>query len=236
MVIDLLYDNRQMLRNCSLVCRSWLDRSRLHKFDTVHERYTFAFPGQAKNIYSRPAAAPFIRNLILYNCIPCYISLCTNITYIEVKSVEFTDDMRPLDVPSLTSLQLSQCAFGTTGLLYRLLSSFPRLSSLGLRDVFYRYATDNAQNLEYSLSRSSPFTGELTMIDTQYNLGNSTLPSHLYTLLSFIGGVHFSSICVTYRPCDIVPELNMLLESCGSSLERLDLRDCVIRKCPSNVF
>jgi len=228
MVIDHLYDDRPTLFNCSLVCRSWLRRSRVHKFATIDYGYGAEAEAEGfirlKPFAECPEAADFVRSIITYDMIPSDIALCVNLTLLEVHGVTFSHDTAPLAFPHLKSLIIKQCGFQNPERFPRLLQSFPRLSSLEMCACYIGHVPEMEDGRIFP-----PFTGDLVV--GRY-FEEVEFPALLNTILSFPGGIHFSAIrlftCTIFPPFKSIFALNALLKACGPSLERLDLDGLLI--------
>ncbi|KAI0074712.1 hypothetical protein K474DRAFT_1566573, partial [Panus rudis PR-1116 ss-1] len=69
-IIDHLYDDRDSLRACSLVCKTWLDPARHHLFEALQVPYYKAsgdpgFIPFAEFLVGAPDVRPYIKELTL---------------------------------------------------------------------------------------------------------------------------------------------------------------------------
>lgn len=213
-VIDYLHDNTPALRACSLVCRVWLNSSRVHKFWQVRLY-------KRRTIDTCLIAAPFIRHLTLYftprDRIFCDLQKCCNVRTLSIKNLSGTV-RAPHSLycfPMLHTLKFSLCTFPNRADFIRFICGFPRLASISTSGIGWK-ANEKLLNEEIHLPASPPLNGSFIFED--YMRTDDALFFELLPRLP--GGLHFHSI--TFRaPKAYTPSLNALLAACGPSLKSL---------------
>jgi hypothetical protein len=229
MVIDHLHDDRPALYNCSLICRSWLHSSRIHKFTTIEYGHISPNITHRKSFSDCLVASDFIRSLIAHHYLPHQISLCTNLIKLEVADVIFNSlEMQYFYLPSLAALIMNRCRFQNAPLFTRFLQSFPCLTSLEISDLSCPSACMEEVQTSYEGFCPS-FTSESIIVDRKGTRAT------LSTLSSSMGDIQFTSIHPNSDPFiggdsfTSVGALNAGLKFYGSHLVQLNLQSFCIR-------
>lgn len=229
-IIDFLHDDKPSLYACSLVCRDWLETSRIHKFSslTVHNQ---------NHLDEWLVATPYLRKILLAgysHSIPFDPSKCIYLPKLRFASANMLEQSSVFPVQNLEELRLSRCKFENAQHFLDFICSFPRLNSLDISQV--RWDKESVENLA-GWSRKMPLPplkGRLSITESPFELrarhGNEkawyqqpVLP--LLASLFSEGEVCFQSILMVSRISrdGSVEEMNILLKSCGSNLKVLEL-------------
>ena len=237
-IVDLLYDSRNTLKQCSLVSKSWIPRARKRlfaeiKFSTMEslQSWATAFPD--------PSTSPACYTRILLVGRPLetvaadaeewgWIQTFTRAQVLDL-STNFTNrSPPPISLlpfygfsPSLKTLRLAFRVFPSSQ-VFGLIPSFPLLDDLRVV-AWWIASNEDSNNQETAVQPlvSPPFTG---FLELDLNTGLDFVASWL---LSLPGGLHFRSLHLTFnRQSNSVPA-TALVEGCSSTLEFLEI-DCKI--------
>jgi hypothetical protein len=246
-IVDHLHDARDALKNCSLVSKSWIPRTRKRLFANIAFRSTQSLESW-KETFPDPSTSPAHYAKTLFVGCPHvvthadaeeggWITGFSRAVRLEVTSCTKYPDPPGISlvpfhgfspvvkylrvaVPVISSLQI----FG-------LILSFPLLDDL---TVVTRYEApadngDSPQEDEAStaVQPSSPpmFTGSLVLL-----LGIGT-KQFIRRLLSLPGGIHFRKLTLTWLDEEDLPLVTALVEGCSHTLESLYIKDSHIGTC-----
>lgn len=223
-IIDNLHDDPKSLSACSLVCRTWLNSSRVHKFST-----TVLHLPKNKTFEQCPVAADFSQELLVFDfeTRPNFldISSCVKLQELSLNRVVIPDCIgisSSFFLPKLHTLTLHRCQFVDFAHFARFLYNFPCLESLFTTKLSWPAVKGLPLDLNHPKYVSPPLNGELRI--SELDLSKSSLGhTSLLELLPLLpGGIHFRTVVVsTTREC--VEAVNVLLRACGSDLEVLNL-------------
>ena len=238
-IVGHLEDTEDALRNCCLVSRSWIPRTRKHLFADI-EFYTAESLESWKETFPDPSTSPacYARSLT----VACSEALTevdadadaggwiTGFSRVEnlvlagqrlfasgsstITLFRGFSPIKSLDV-SFTDLPPPR--------VFNLILSFPLLEDLTILGTYWELAdADDDSSDRLSTAPSSPplFTGSLV-----FHTGVGGLEPFTHWLLSLPGGIHFRKLTLT---CFLEehPSLVMaLVEGCSHTLESLDISD-----------
>ena len=226
-VVDHLHDTPDALRNCCLVCKSWIPRARMHlfadiRFHTVEDleswKVTFPDPSTSPMCYAKTLAI---------DCpssdaeVGGWIGGFSRVVHLEVRSHRFPGDLVPFYgfSPAIKSLHMifdvppPPCAFD-------LVLSFPLLENLTVKIFFESSAS--ARDFDWPPPATQPsnpptLTGSLEL----YLRGGMKHITH--RLLSFPGGIHFWKLTLTWCREGDLTLLTALVGECSHTLESLNI-------------
>ena len=231
-VVDLLHGKEDALRNCCLVSKSWIPRTRKHLFALIE----FRSPDDLKSwkeTFPDPSTSPAHHTETLSIGCPHVVTAAdaepggwitgfSRVVHFDmVEKGVSSDQLKILPTPfhgfspvvkflsvNFISLPSSQ--------IFNLILSFPLLEDL---IVTARRVIENSDGLSAAVQPSNPpiFTGSLELFT---KTGTELFARQL---LSSPGGIHFRKLMLTWF-CDGDLSLTMaLMEECSSTLESLDI-------------
>ena len=233
-VVDHLQDATDALRNCCLVSKSWIPRTRKHLFADV-EFHTEEDPESWQETFPNPSTSPArYTKTLLVQCLPAVtaadaepggwirdFSRVVRLRLIEYDGRRFS--LLPFHgfSPVLKSLAVE---FDVLPPTFDLILSFPLLEHLAVK--FFRTEIDDgdgSDGLPIAIQPPNPpmFTGSLDLVTTGVKY-------IIRQLLSLPSGIHFRKLKVMWtHQGDALPTA-ALVERCSHTLESLD----IIRKTP----
>ena len=231
-IIDHLHDATDSLKNCSLVSKSWIPRTRKHlfadiKFDTVKclQSWKEAFPD--------PSTSPacYAKTLFI-DCVVAgadadvgdWVRGFSRVACLELSSSDCHLAGVPPSLatihgfsPAITSLRINFIILPPSW-FFNLVLSFPLLENLAVV-IFYDGVADSGDGPLTTTEPSSTrmFTGSLELY-LMVGMG-------LFTrrLLSSPGGIHFRELTWTWFHEEDLSSLMALVEGCSHALESLDI-------------
>ena len=237
LIVDLLHDADDALKNCSLVCKSWIPHTRQHLFANVEFR-TAKDLQSWKSMFPNPSTSPayYTRTLSITFCPDAttagteegsWITTFSRVVHFEIgthsdpASESLMSDPTKFLVPfhgfspALKSLHVvfnalpSRCVFD-------FIHSFPLLEELSVAtdDVFGPFGFDGRLTAVQSPS-PPPFTGALKL---SLKSGMDSIASRL---LSLSKGPHFRKLCFTWHYRKDAFSMTALVERCSPTLEIL---------------
>ena len=229
-IADLLHDRKVELRNCCLVSKSWIPRTRKHLFADI-KFYIEKDLESWKEVFSDPSTSPacYARTLMV-DC-PHLVTTAdaeeggwikgfSRVVHLEVGSRLYIDGSRVSFVP-LHRLSPVVKSFRTnfvilpSSQILDLILSFPLLEDL----TAVAHSVGGSDRPPTVVQPSSPpaFTGTLNLFLTG---GTEHITRRL---LSLPGGIHFRELVLTwFREED--PSLTMaLVDKCSHTIEALDI-------------
>lgn len=224
-IIDHLHQDIPTLGACTLVCRSWLDTTRLHKFATVTLDNRQA---KHRSFATCPVAAPYVRTLRVTDtwstALEHELSGCIGLHSLDLFNITIPtlSDSWPT-FPLLKSLAVNLSEIDWTDLVH-FLYRFPRLSSLSITNSAYTF---EGPAIDVK-TPPPPFDGDL-MVGERIAFTEIGVDFLLHNLLSLPGGVRFRSISI-YTMVLSIEKLNALLEMCGFHLKKLLLNQAYVSK------
>ena len=232
-IIDLLYDSHTTLRDCCLVAKSWVPRTRSHLFDkvilSIEELRTW------KEIFPDPSTSParYAKTLIIA-CIPVTAAegevggWIRGFSYVERLEVTAHLSGSRATVPLLPFCGFSPILkslsvyfyFDPSSEIFDLILSFPLLEDLHVTIGDNGLINNNngfSQPSTVIQSPNQPMTGFLDLSQC------GRLGFIAGWLLSLSGGLHFCKLAVKCsRPADI-SLITMLVEECSHTLEYIEI-------------
>ena len=235
-VADFLHDSRKALKNCCLVGKSWVPRTRKFLFASIRFR-TVEDVESWKSTFPDPSTSPAHYAKALFIECPWaatvadaeeggWIQTFSHVVHLEVKHMsgrggEFVNYLVPFHgfSPAIKSLDLIYIPLPLS-LVFDLIRSFPLLEDLCVLAAI-RHVIGVNDGLEFDRqpttvqsSRSPVFTGSLKLY------GVNHIVSHF---LSLPGGLHFREFDLTWSGEADISSTTLLVESCRSTLESLSI-------------
>ena len=240
-IVDLLHDTEYALRNCCLISKAWIPRTRKHLFAEI-TFYTEEDLQSWKKTFSDPLTSParYVKSLSVRR--PAVVTAAdrepggwitgfSRVVHLEVDCYqllyhEFVGSFVPFHGLSsvVKSLRL-YFIYLLSSKITDLILSFPLLEDLTMaayaKVVTWRDGGSDATSTAIGPSSSPPFTGSLRL----------TLPGGIkpiaIRLLSLPSGIHFKKLNLRCRKEDL-PLTMGLVEGCSHTLESLDIT-CISR-------
>jgi hypothetical protein len=239
-VIDHLHDTRDALRNCCLVSKSWIPRTRKHlfadiKFPTVESlqswKETFPDPSTSPARYANTLAIDYPQVVTAVDEASGWIRAFSRVEHLEVGTrivyLNFYQSAAPLVTfhgfsPFIKSLRVVVPHLSPSR-ISNLIISFPLLEDLAV--IIYREAlVDNGDDsgedgMSTATQPSSPpiFTGSLEL-----HLEGGMEP-FARRLLFRQGGIHFRELTLTWVHDEDLSTTTTLVEECSHTLELLNI-------------
>ena len=234
-IASLLYDERDELKNCCLVSKPWIPRTRKHLF----ARLGFHTPRNLqswKNTFPDPSTSParYTQNLFI-DCPQAvtakdaeedgWITAFTRVVHFEldIRKRNFNDpavSLVPFHAfsPIIRSLRVTTNRFPPSR-TFDLINSFPLLEDLSVATYDGSRSYDGHNNRSTAVQPLSPplFTGFLELLVEMGPIASR--------LLSLPGRLHFRKLNLAWSHENDVSFTTALVESCGSTLESLYI-DC----------
>ena len=240
-IIDLLHDEFGTLKQCCLVSKSWVPRTRKHLFADIEFRFASDL-GSWKKTFPDAATSPaFHARTLLAGCprliTPSdggeggWIRAFSGVRSLDVDGGD--DFLRASEIcltpfrqlsPTLKSLRIGPILVPFPG-LFDFILSFPLLEDLGLkgRDDMWFDGDDTHGPQTVIPSTSPPLTGSLEF----HILGGAEDIAR--QLLELPNGLHFRELVLTWdHPTDLW-WITELVERCSHTLESLDVT-CTFRR------
>ena len=230
-IVDLLYDNQEALRECCLVSRSWIPRTRKHLFANV----TFSTPNilqSWKDTFPDPFDSPahHTRTLTYSQSVvdataADWIAGFSHVVHLEVTDrgtpgTQTTASFIPFHgfSPAIKTLLVDFTTLPTLA-IFNLILSFPLLENLFVTTHFRTDHDDSSSGLLTAVPPQNPptFTGSLCLFTTG---GMESIASRL---LSFPGGIHFRKLTLTWDHEADGPSIAALVRECSDTLESLKI-------------
>jgi hypothetical protein len=234
-IVDLLSDNPEALKNCSLTSKSWVSRVRKHLFAHID----FRSAGDLelwKKTFPDPSNSPAYYTYTLFVGCPQVITEADTgeggwiptffrVARLSVKNklMNLDDSKIPLALfhgfsPALKSLHLAFTNLPSSQ-ISNLVLSFPLLEDLTLIGRDCSLGTDDDLHGPQAItpSTSPPFTGTL---DIFLRGGIQHITRQL---LSLPGGIHLRKLVLTWVHEGDPPWTTALVERCSHTLEFLDI-------------
>jgi hypothetical protein len=237
-IVDHLHDTEDALRNCCLVSKSWVPRTRKHLFAEV-DFFTVAVLQSWKETFPDPSISPahYTRSLF----VDCpedvagvdaeaggWIRGFSRVVHLEVASpIDFFSEFMISLIPfcGLSPALKSLCVTASTlpsSHIFDLILSFPLLEDLALAvGSPLEENSDDPEGVERPTTTqpsSSPvFTGSL-VLDLR-----GGMKSFACRLLSLPSGIHFRGLTLTWRHEGDLSMIMGLVEECSHTLESLDI-------------
>jgi hypothetical protein len=233
-VVDHLYDMRAALRNCCLVSKSWIPRTRKHRFTDVMF-YTIKSLQTWKEMFPDPLTSPvcyakllFVGNSEAVTVADAeaggWITGFSRVVRLVVSSLHDESETSFVPFHGFSPVIKSLRVFTPTILpspVLSLILSFPLLEDLSVirsRDA-PNVDVDGSDRLLTTAQPSNPpaFTGTLEL-----RLGRGA-EHFIHRLLFLPGGIHFRELTLTWTHEGDHLLTTVLVEGCSHTLESLDI-------------
>jgi hypothetical protein len=237
-IVDYLQDTEDALRNCCLVSKSWIPRTRKHLFAEI-EFYTTECLESWKEMFPDPSATPACYARSLTVVCPAaltdtdadaggWITGFSRVEYLELRHQrEFASGASTISLfRGFSPIKSLEVVF--TDLppprVFNLILSFPFLEDLTVYGTYEELASahdDGSDRLSTAVQPSSPplFTGSL-----EFRVGVG-MEHFTHWLLSLPGGIHFRKLTLTCFLEEHLSPVMELMEACSYTLESLDISD-----------
>ena len=231
-VVDLLHNTRDALRNCSLVSKSWIPRTRKHLFSIIK------FPTEAslqswKKTFPDPSSSPARYTKILtINCTPAdaevgdWIRAFSRVEHLEVGDQGFLaggpSSLIPFYgfSPAIKSLRASFLSPPPPH-VFNLVLSFPLLEHLTVI-IFFEGLAGSADGSNELPTAAQPSGAPMLTGSLDIHLRGGMKPT-IRQMLSLPSGIHFRKLTLTWFRKEDLPLLTALVEACSHTLESLDI-------------
>jgi len=225
LIVDLLYDTGDALRECCLVSKSWIPRTRKHIFVDIGF-YTLESLRSWEETFPNPSTSPACYTKTL--SIGCYevvdagaggwMRAFSRVVRPKVWIYQSASSLLPFHgfSPAIKSLSL-RFPIAASARIFNFILSFPLLEDLSA--VIYCGAWTDKDNGPPTVAQASslPMTGSLELIQQEA----TRLVGH--RLLSIPGGIHFRQLNLTLSCEGDLSSATALVESCSHNLESLDI-------------
>ena len=232
-IVDLLHDESPALKECCLVSKSWIPRTRRHLF--AHTRFYSADNLKSwKKTFPDPVNSPAYHTHTLFiGCVQFieeadaeeggWIQAFSRVEQLVVNCP--WADLGPTEIslipfhkfaPTLKSLRVTSLLFPLSQ-VFKLICSLPLLEDLDLIGCDeWAVSDDNLRTPSTVVPLTSPaFTGTL-----QLHLG---MTSTAHRLLDLPNGLHFRKLNLSWHNAEELRWAVMLVVACSGTLECLDV-------------
>ena len=237
-IVDNLHDEKEDLKNCCLVSKSWIPRTRQYLFATVGLR-TAENLQSWKATFQDPFISParYTKTLIVgYSCLVAIENAGDNgwiATFSRVMRLELdvggggpnymsTVSLLPFHgfSPLLKSLRINSISFPSSK-VFDLIHTFPLLEDFAEAAIAC-HQTERDGLVPAKHLNPPAFTGTLFL---RFVVGNDPIAVRL---LSLSGELHFRSMCLVWGHPNNVSLIRALVKKCSSTLESLEIRSHLI--------
>ena len=232
-IVDLLRDNNRALRNCCLVSKSWIPRTRHHLFGNVGF-FTEKDLKLWKKTFPDPSTSPasYTKSILIGSSYVLrgvdadggrWLRSFSRVVHLRVKlqNHERQGSAIPLAAfhgfsPVIRSLDLSFITLPPSH-IFDLILSFPLLEDLSLTTYGGRsYNDDGPGRMLTALRRPPKLNGTLTLFLVK---GTEFVTPRLLSLR----GIHFRGLTLTWRHEGDLSTIMALVEECTHTLESLHI-------------
>jgi hypothetical protein len=241
-IIDHLHDTAVALRNCCLVSKSWIPRTRKLLFADVNFlttkslqswKETFPDPSTSPAYYTKTLSVSSSEVVTTADAgVGGWITGFSRVVHLVVGSSDYPVSFVPFHgfSPVIKSLRVTIFALPSPH-IFNLTISFPLLEDLAVTIHHKALPDDNDDGSDWLPSSSTPmFTGSLEL-----RLWGGMKPV-THWLLSLPGGIHFRKLIWVWFHEENLSLMMALVERCSHTLESLDITYCrskLIRHLPS---
>jgi hypothetical protein len=233
-IVDHLHDAKDALRNCSLVSRSWIPRTRRHLFADISFPTTRSVRSWKKT-FPDPANSPARYAKTLYfgtgvvtaaNAgVGGWITGFSCVVHLELSIRSFFSGSFPLVPfhgfsPALKSLRMT-LAIPPCPRIFNLILSFPLLEDLAVSPS-YPASLDRDDGPEWPLTVAQPSGPPILTGSLEFYPGEA-LDTFVSRLLSLPGGIHFRKLTLTWTRMGDHLLTMALVDECSHTLESLDI-------------
>jgi len=236
-IVDHLHDTEDALRNCCLVSKSWIPRTRKHLFAEVRfggpedfDAWEETFPVTSPGRYTKTLTIDCPDAVTAADAqIGGWIGSFSHVVHLELgrSGLILVDDDDELAIffvplqglsPFVKSLDIDCFGFPSSP-IFDLIISFPLLEDLTLANYGEAADGDDGSNwlpIAAQPSNLPAFTGSLEV----RVIGLAPIARQL---LSLPGGIHFRKLTLTWCCGDDISLITALVERCSHTLESLDI-------------
>jgi hypothetical protein len=239
LIVDHLHDTRRALRNCCLVAKSWLQRTRKHLFANVDFPFvetlqswkeTFPDPSTSPARYAKTLSVGCLEVVTAADAdVGGWIRGFSRVEHLDIRVDTFNfDDPAAALVPFhglspvIKSLRVDILALPHSPII-NLISSFPLLEDLAVTIHYGRWdETGDGPEGDETLTAAQPLTPPMFTGSLELHLKEGA-KAFVRRLLSLPGGIHFRKLAMTcLRGRDLLLTTG-LVEACSRTLESLDI-------------
>ena len=234
-IVDHLHDAKDVLKNCSLVSKSWIPRTRWHLFANISFPTTRSVQSW-KNIFPDPANSPARYAKTLYfgsnvvaaadaevgGWIRGFSSVVHLALFIRRSFLSGSSSLVPFHgfSPAMKSLRMILVIFPSPQ-IFNLVLSFPLLEDLAVIPP-YRASLDRGNGPDWPPAVAHPssppmLTGSLEIYP------DGAMGAFVTLLLSLPGGIHFRKLTLTWLRMGDHSLTMALVGECSYTLESLDI-------------
>jgi len=234
-IVDHLHDTEDALRNCCLVSKSWIPRTRKHLFAEVRfggpgdlDAWEETFPSTSPGRYTKTLTIDQPDAVMAADAqIGGWIESFSHVVHLELgrSGLILVDDklaifLVPLQglSPFVKSLDIDCFALPSSP-IFDLIISFPLLEDLTLANYGEGANGDDGSNglpIAAQPSNLPAFTGSLEVTV----IGPAPIARQLSSLP---GGIHFRKLTLTWYCRNDISLITALVERCSHTLESLDI-------------
>lgn len=245
-IVDYLHDAKYALRNCCLVSKSWVPRTRKHLFSDINFS-TKERLGLWKETFPDPSTSPahYTKSLTV-GCshvvtaadaeVGGWITGFPNVVHFWIGSMEllacgFKVTFVPFHGFSSRIKSLRACfPFLLSSQIFHLALSFPLLEDLAVIALSEVFGDKGEDSNWLSTAAQPPFTGSL-------ELQRASIKPITPRLLSLPGGIHFRKLTLWCADEEHLLWTTGLVAGCSSTLESLSIKydlhgKSIWRLCP----
>jgi len=241
-MVDLLHDKPDALKQCCLVSKSWVPRTRRHLFASIN----FSHAGDLKawkRTFPDPANSPAYHTCSLFVGCPLFVTVAdaeeggwirafSRVARFELRTdrcyhSETSLILSPMRChhpeislvpfhnfsPALKSLRLISSLPGSQ--VFNLVCSLPLLEDLNIKE--YQVDGVDHDEIDFQPLASPPLTGI-------FELDTKEAEPTIRRLLDLPGGFHFRELVLTWRNEEDLRWIMALVVGCSDTLECFDIR------------
>ena len=234
-IVDLLHDTEDALKNCCLVSKSWIPRTRKHLFANISFttkeglqtwRETFPEPSNSPACYTETLfvgclqdvtatdaeAGGWIRGFsrVVYLKLGTHWGLSPSVTFVPFYGFS----------PTIKSLHVNYVGFRSSQ-VFNLILSFPLLEDLAVT-TYYEPFIDDSKDSDGLSTTIQPSSSPMLTGSLELFLSGLMEPV-TRRLLSLQSGIHFRDLTLTWRFGVELVEVMRLVERCSHTLESLTI-------------
>jgi len=233
---DLLHDERETLKQCCLISKSWVPRAQKHLFADISFSYTEDLE-EWKMIFPDPANTPARHTRSLRVGCPQsvtaadaeeggWIRTFSRVVRLDIQAITHDADDSEVSLvpfhnfsPALKSLRVVYCPLPHSR-VFNLICSLPLLEDLGLFEI--ASCETDYSGIDFHPSALLPLTGTLEL----YSHG---MKPTVERLLDLPGGLRFRKLVVTWFSTENLGWIMDLVTRCSDTLESFDISSDLFR-------